>query len=240
MAKVPDEYRVQAVNTARETENKVHDDAIAARYGFHGGLVPGTNVYGYMAVPVLERLGRAWLESGRMAVKLLQPFYEGETVVVRVKPDGENVGEQLAITAEDESGAIRASGAAGLGAPPPGDLPPEALLPPNRPEASAQVIYSGRVLGTHAAVLEEPTPESLLSLANSLIVSNYRISPWIHTASEVAFYGTAQPREPLSVRGIIRDCYQRKGHEFMVVDVVILGRSLIQRIRHTAIWKLRE
>ena len=63
MAKVTDEYRVQAVNTSRDTQNKVHDDTVAARYGFRGGLVAGVNVYGYMAVPVLARLGRAWLES---------------------------------------------------------------------------------------------------------------------------------------------------------------------------------
>ena len=236
MANVTDEYRVRAVNTSRETENKVHDDAVAVRYGFRGGLVAGVNVYGYMVVPVLARLGPALLEDGRITAKFLQPFYEGETVVVRVRPEGEH----LAVTAEDESGAVRASGTAAMGAPQSGDLPPEAPLSTDRPEASAQVIYAGRVLGTYAAAVDEPTQEALLGLANSIVVANYRISPWIHTSSEVACYGRAQPGETLSVRGVIRDCYERKGHEFMVLDVAVLGRSLIQRITHTAIWKLRE
>lgn len=235
MAQATDEYRVQAVNTSRETENKVHDDAVAVRYGFRGGLVAGVNVYGYMAVPLLARLGQAWLENGRMAVKFIQPFYEGETVVVRVQPDG----EQLALTAEDEAGAVRASGTAALGAPPRGDLPPAAPLPQDRPEASAQTIYAGRVMGTLAAAPAEMSPEALLGLANSIVVSNYRISPWIHTASEVFCYRAAQPGEALSVRGMIRDCYERKGHQFMVLDVAVLGGDLIQRITHTAIWKLR-
>jgi hypothetical protein len=228
------EYRVRAVNTSRDTENKVHDDAAAARYGFRGGLVAGVNVYGYMVVPALQRLGPAWWEQGRMAVRFHQPFYDGETVVVRARDEGEG----LAITAADESGAVRASGTAALGRPPSGDLPPEAPLPEDRPEASHQTIYAGRVLGSVAATLPDPTPEALLGLANTIIVSNYRISPWIHTASEVACY--QKPDGPLTVRGIIRECYERKGHQFMVVDVAILGGPLIQRMTHTAIWRLRE
>jgi len=52
-------------------------------------------------------------------------------------------------------------------------------------------------------------------------------------------YRAAKPGETLSVRGMIRDCYERKGHQFMVLDVVVLGGDLVQRITHTAIWKLR-
>ena len=33
-------YKVQAYNTARDSENKMHDDTVARRYGFTGGLVP--------------------------------------------------------------------------------------------------------------------------------------------------------------------------------------------------------
>ena len=41
-------YRVQAYNTAHSSENKIHDDAVARRFGFTGGLVPGVDVYAYM------------------------------------------------------------------------------------------------------------------------------------------------------------------------------------------------
>ena len=34
-------YRVSAYNTARQSENKMHDDTVARRFGFSGGLVPG-------------------------------------------------------------------------------------------------------------------------------------------------------------------------------------------------------
>ena len=46
-------YRVQAYNTAVASENKIHDDTVARRFGFAGGLVPGIEVYAYMAhIPV--------------------------------------------------------------------------------------------------------------------------------------------------------------------------------------------
>ena len=40
-------YRVEAYNTAKQSENKIHDDAVARQYGFSGGLVPGVEVLAY-------------------------------------------------------------------------------------------------------------------------------------------------------------------------------------------------
>ena len=37
-------YRVSAYNTSKHSENKMHDDTVAKRYGFDGGLVPGVDV----------------------------------------------------------------------------------------------------------------------------------------------------------------------------------------------------
>ena len=38
-------YHVSAHNTAKASENKIHDDATAKRFGFRGGLVGGVHVY---------------------------------------------------------------------------------------------------------------------------------------------------------------------------------------------------
>ena len=40
-------YRVKARNTSSTSDNKIHDDAVAAKYGFRGGLVPGVTVREY-------------------------------------------------------------------------------------------------------------------------------------------------------------------------------------------------
>src|SRR5947207_2803231 len=108
-------YRVAAFNTAHDSENKIHDDATARRFGFGGGLVPGVDVYGYMThLPVL-RWGRAWLERGTAECRFLKPVYDGDTAsVTGVEKNG-----ALEITVESR-GAVCATGRA---------LPPDAAAP---------------------------------------------------------------------------------------------------------------
>ena len=51
-------YRVSAYNTSKLSENKIHDDAVARKFGFSGGLVPGVDVFAYMIhVPVRNGAG---------------------------------------------------------------------------------------------------------------------------------------------------------------------------------------
>ena len=55
-------YTVKAYNSAHDSETKIHDDSVASRFGFRGGLVPGVDVYAYMAHLPVAHFGRAWLE----------------------------------------------------------------------------------------------------------------------------------------------------------------------------------
>jgi acyl dehydratase len=71
-------YQVEAFNTAKDSENKIHDDAVAQRFGFTGGLVPGVDVYGYIAHLPVARWGRAWLEHGTAECRFFKPVYDGE------------------------------------------------------------------------------------------------------------------------------------------------------------------
>ena len=54
------QHHVAAFNTAKASENLIHDDATARRFGFTGGLVPGVEVYAYMTHPAARHWGRAW------------------------------------------------------------------------------------------------------------------------------------------------------------------------------------
>jgi len=56
-------YRVQAYNTAKLSENKMHDDTVARRFGFSGGLVPGVDVMAYMDAPAGYKVGPAPFSS---------------------------------------------------------------------------------------------------------------------------------------------------------------------------------
>jgi len=79
-ARVP--YEVRAHNTATQSDNKIHDDEVARRFGFTGGLVPGVDVYAYLTHLPAEAWGLEWLERGTMRGRFLSPVYEGEIVTV--------------------------------------------------------------------------------------------------------------------------------------------------------------
>ena len=75
-------YEVVAHNTATASLNRIHDDEVARRYGFSGGLVPGVDVYAYMTRVPAEAWGTDWLARGTMRARFLSPVYEGEAVRV--------------------------------------------------------------------------------------------------------------------------------------------------------------
>src|SRR5262249_42797453 len=138
-------YRVEAYNTAHFSENKIHDDEVARRYGFSGGLVPGVDVYAYMTHAALARWGRAWLERGRAECRFLKPVYEGETATITAaEQDG-----GLAITVESR-GEQCASGAAFMTDASLAPLVEEFAIaqpPATRPAADEQTLATGRTLG---------------------------------------------------------------------------------------------
>jgi hypothetical protein len=82
MARALETHVVEAYNTAKQSENKMHDDNVARRFGFAGGLVPGVDVMAYMMHLPVAHWGRAFLERGLMDARFLKPVYDGETVEI--------------------------------------------------------------------------------------------------------------------------------------------------------------
>src|SRR6195256_5962911 len=107
-------YRVQAYNTAKQSENKMHDDTVAKRFGFSGGLVPGVDVMAYMMHLPVAKWDRAFLERGLIEARFVKPVYDGEMAVVT----GEENDGVLTITVESRR-QICATGSASLPAAPP-------------------------------------------------------------------------------------------------------------------------
>ena len=50
-------WELRAHNTATHSGNKIHDDEVARRFGFGGGLVPGVDLYAYLTHPPAEAWG---------------------------------------------------------------------------------------------------------------------------------------------------------------------------------------
>jgi hypothetical protein len=142
---------------------------------------------------------------------------------------------------------------------------PEAPLPDieARPVPSGDLLIPGTALGTLTDILSLPAttdleklderlpiytgadavahPFTLLSLANQILVSNYELGPWIHAASDLINWSAARNGEEISVRGRIGECFERKGHEFVVLDLLFVAENarIVQQVRHTAIYRPR-
>src|ERR1041385_2664419 len=102
-------YRVSAYNTSKHSENKMHDDTVAKRYGFVGGLVPGVDVMAYMMHLPVAKWGRDFLERGLIEARFVKPVYDGEIAELT----GQETGNGLMIELHSR-GELCATGTASL------------------------------------------------------------------------------------------------------------------------------
>ena len=260
----PSPYRVSAYNTAKASENKIHDDATARRFGFSGGLVGGVHVYAYMTHQPLAHWGRAWLERGTGDCKFSKPVYEGD--IAEIVADETTAGIDLQVISRGE---LCATGSAALPAsitpPPIADF--QSATPPAhdaRPPADEQSLAVGRWLGMnplavtaefHAQDLSDTRetdplyaaegivhPGTILRCCNWVLSHNVVLPAWMHVGSKVQNLGIARIGDTLSARARVTQNYVHKGHKFVEVDALVLAneRTPLARVTHTAIYLPRQ
>ncbi len=256
-------YRVSAFNTAKASENKIHDDATAKRFGFKGGFVGGVNVYAYMSHQPVQRWGRAWLERGTGEAKFGKPVYENDIAEVIAAEDAE--GMQLTVRSE---GVLCAAGRAAL----PENLPPppalsdfKAMAPrTDRVAADETSLRIGDWFGMtplpvtaafHAqdlADIRETDPiyaregivhtGTIIRCCNWALTHNVILPAWIHMGSTVRNLGLARVGDTLNVRARITRNYEHKGHKWVELDAMVVANETTPIIRatHTAIYRPRQ
>jgi acyl dehydratase len=258
-------YSVEAFNISRASENKIHDDTVARRLGFAGGLVPGAEVFAYACHPVVRHWGRAWLQRGQMQCRFLKPVYDGRVAQVSAREAEHGFDVQVL-----SQGVLCATGVAVL-PPSPSSLPgidayQQRRPPPkaNRPPADEASLAQGNWLGieplamTRAVAQEylrgiresDPIyaaesivhPGFLVRMCNYALGDNVVMPPWIHTGSRLTNFSVAQIGDELEVRARVADNYERKGHRLVDLDVLIIanGKVPVAQIVHTAVYRLRQ
>ena len=251
---------VVAFNTATASSNKIHDDEVARRFGFRGGLVPGVDVYAYLCHPPVDAWGLDWLTRGTMQARFHRPVYDGQRVDITAGADGrlelrDGVGELCA-----EAVARLPDHAVAL--PDPHDWPvveqnadpptaaPEALVPGtafglaghrfSTDEARQYLtdVREGSTVFTGEGVAH---PGWILRDANYVLSKNVRLGPWIHVESIVQHHGVVRDGEAVSARALVTKEWEHKAHRFVELDVLHLADDRpVARTLHTAIYRPRQ
>jgi acyl dehydratase len=255
-------YRVEAFNTAKLSENKMHDAGVARRFGFAGGLVPGVDVMAYMMHLPVSKWGRAFLERGLIEARFVKPVYDGELAEVT----GDESDGVISIEVSSR-GELCATGTASL----PESVPsfsmskfPETAAIAERKPVSATSYEAGQWLGTvpRAFPGEAATeylrdvrerdpiyareglghPGLLQRVMNKVLVDNAILGPWIHVGSRMQLLNPAQNGDELIARARVTANYEKKGHRFVELDALVVanGRTPLAHCHHVAIYQPRE
>jgi hypothetical protein len=253
-------HHVEAFNTAAASENRIHDDAMAQRFGFRGGLVPGVEVYAYMAHLPVAAFGMAWLESGGMECRFLEPVYDGRVAIVSAQRDEDGLALQV-----ESDGRRCATGRAWLVVPP-SERPDALVAPPppvERPAASFETLAPHRMLSIAPSRIDAEAlrryladiretdeiyarerlvhPGQILRLTNAALTQNVMLGPWIHVGSHVQNFGPVRLDEPLGLGARVTSNREHKGHCIVELDAVVTANGVVvAAIRHTAIWRPRQ
>jgi acyl dehydratase len=262
-------YRVKAHNVSSSGENAIHDDETARRYGFRGALVPGVMVYAYMTQPLAAVFGAAWLTRGTASVRFVKPVLDGEELVVRGEVTARDArGLSVSLTAgtaaTPECATLTATIPAGRPTPVNVAVYPAAPLPEPRPAATREHLAALDALGTPEAHYDAARaadylakvddalalyrgpdgpvhPVFYVEQANRALDRNVKMGPWIHVGSAVRHLGLARVGDRLATRGKVRSLFEKKGREFVELDLVIVAGARarpVAHVLHTAIYRL--
>ncbi len=246
--------------------NAIHSSDAARDYGYAAALVIGVTAYGWTVPAIREVLGDGWLDEGWIDVSFRRPIYPGDDLSVQLTA-AEAGQHALVVVKGDGSRAL--VGRVGLGqaawlsdlerpataAPSPRATDRPRLTPANLPVGrdvpSMAVAVSVETAGEYAVRVQADDgapwcgvgarlhPGWLAGRATRLIEHSYQHYPALHTRSQIQHFGPALAGQTVEVSGRIVDGYERKGHEYLVLDSWIVGedgRDLAVH-RHTSIYQ---
>jgi acyl dehydratase len=255
-------HRVAAINLAKNSENRMHDDSVAKKFGFKGGLVPGVDVFAYMSHMPVAKWGRAFLERGLMDGRFLKPVYDGETATVTAEESNDGISIKV-----ESRGELCATATASMPSQPEKislndfiSVPPVVTRAPVDSNSYREGMWLGippYTLGKAAAPdylrdIGETDPVylrdglvhtgNLLRMLNWALMENAILGPWIHVGSTIRYLNTAGVEDVLTLRAKVTGNYERKGHKFVDLDGLIVanGTTPVAHVQHVSIYQPRE
>jgi acyl dehydratase len=261
-------HQILALNDASESENRIHSDEIAAKYGFTGALVSGVNVFGYMTQPLVRAFGETFLQRGILDVIFLKPAYQDDLLTITTSEARTETSKRNCITSiTNETGVLLAKLESWL----PAELPPVNKLanvqctnpPPsaraeiawdlielNKPAPSYSWCPSEQENLEHVQVQRDNAPcykgadayihpYFLLDACNQALMKMFILPAWIHVGSKITIRAPLTLGQTIEVRSVPIDKWERKGHQFIKLYIALLtAGSVAIEVEHTAIFKI--
>lgn len=261
------DQEIRALNDAETSENKIHSDEVAAKYGFRGALVSGVNVFGYLSQPLARQFGARLLERTSFEVKFLSPAYHDELLLVRTEElDGHGDSTRFRSRAFNAQGTELAILNTTLWnhTPPVEDTPK--TLPLSRERPRSEICWENIILlepapdflwtpdaednrqrvdaqRDQASIYQGPAalihPYYLLDACNKALMRMFILPAWIHTGSQVTILNPVKVGQRITVRTVPTEKWERKGHHFirLYIAMIVAGEIAVE-VRHTAIFKI--
>ena len=252
-----------ALNFASASENRIHSDEIARRFGFTGALVPGVAVFGHLTWPLTQRHGSAWLAKSYVRTRFLKPAYHGDTLTISDRSDeGGRIAIECCNTSKVQLATLDWTAEPVQPPPDPHADTSGAAEPEERveivwdtlhvdepfhsyiwaPDETHNLEYTQRVQDDHAVFASGVLhPHAILSQANQALVRRFAMPAWIHTGSEMRLRRLLRVGDQIEVRAVPLRKWERKGHQFIELYVAYVAHDEIAtEIWHTAIFRVAQ
>ena len=262
-------WSATALNTAPDSENRIHSDELAKEYGFEGGLVPGVTISAYLVHPLVELWGKNWLDKGYANCRIISPLYDKELFEVKTDIIDSSKANTTLVRG---NGVVSALAEVALTE----DLPLAPLLRKDQlgdvdykaPHASRIIWERLKSEGCRSfnyswadenpliyLTNEDHLPELLqpkkggysnlsflLGCSNWILAGNAFMNPWVHLQTISQNYRAVSLNSSLIAQMEVNKIYEKKGHEFIDVFVNLFDQHdemCVMTINLTAIYKLR-
>lgn len=244
--------QILAVNDAEDSENKIHSDEIATRFGFKGALVSGVNLFGYLTQTLVRSYGASWLESGVMDVIFLKPAYQDELLSIRTESLSSESGHRNHVTSlYNEEQQLLAKLESWL----PNELPAiqqhlQASATPvgevaSRPKISWESIElftpapsfiwqpSTEENAAHVTIQRDQSrlyqgdnaylhPYFILQMCNKALKRMFVMPAWIHTGSKLVVRKGLHVGDDIEIRCLPIEKWEQRGHQFIKLYIAML------------------
>lgn len=259
--------QILAMNDAEESENRIHSDEIAEKYGFTGALVSGVNVFGYLTQPLVKAFGAEFLKQGMMDVLFLKPAYQDDLLTIKTEESRSETSKRNCVTSlSNEKDQLLAKLESWL----PLELPPINELAAiccedktiDRPEIEWDLIILQKPAPAftwqpsyeqnqeHVAVQRDMAscykgstghihPYFLLDACNKALMRLFVLPAWIHTGSKITLREPLLVGQSVEMRTVPIDKWDRKGHQFIKLYIAMLVEgNVVAEVEHTAIFRI--